>query len=32
LCFPEESKKTLALTTLSPRFLSAFICNPFADA
>lgn len=25
LCFPEESKYTLALLTLSPRFFSAFI-------
>lgn len=25
LCLPEESKKTFALTTLSPRFLSACI-------
>ena len=31
LCFPEESRQTFALVTFKPRFLSAFICNPFAD-
>lgn len=32
LCFPEESKKTFALTTFSPRFLSAFICSSFTNS
>lgn len=31
LCFPDESRQTLALTTFSPRFFNAFIWNTFAN-